>query len=100
VILDRYLIRQVARPFLMVCLVLVLVFAGYSSAVFFEPGFATCSGLCDSVDDKEGNSDDCDDALIAIFECGVELSCSFLSNPDNLFCSGLGERVVDDCGGF
>lgn len=33
-ILDRYLIRQIARPFLLVCVVLVLVFAGYSSAVF------------------------------------------------------------------
>jgi len=34
VIIDRYLVRQVARPFLLVCLVLILVFAGYSSAVF------------------------------------------------------------------
>jgi len=33
-IIDRYLIRQVVRPFVAVCLVLVLVFAGYSSSLF------------------------------------------------------------------
>ena len=33
-IIDRYLVRQVARPFALVCVLLVLIFAGYASSIF------------------------------------------------------------------
>ena len=33
-IIDRYLVRQIARPFVLVCILLVAVFAGYASSVF------------------------------------------------------------------
>lgn len=42
-IVDRYVIRQVARPYLVVCLVLVLIFSGYSTAAYL--GKAAAGGL-------------------------------------------------------